>query len=152
MKGIQGQQGVQGPQGLPGAQGLQGVCICSNLFFSWEFDQLIWLYRSKEFRELQVLQELVQLEGKVLLTVTSSEMLIARSVGPTGPQGIAGSQVDMLVHCLSTLKLINGRVFKDFKALRYTTQKDHHNDVLIKKREFRVCRDHRELLGRNLHM
>ena len=69
MKGIQGQQGVQGPQGLPGAQGLQGVCICSNLFSPWESDQLIWLYRSREFRELQVLQELVQLEGKVLRTM-----------------------------------------------------------------------------------
>ena len=95
MKGIQGQQGVQGPQGLPGAQGLQGVCICSNLFSPWEFDQLIWLYRSREFRELQVLQELVQLEGEVPHTMVPSEMLTARSVGPTGPQGIAGSQVDM---------------------------------------------------------
>lgn len=95
MKGIQGQQGVQGPQGLPGAQGLQGVCICSNLFSPWEFCQLIWLYRSREFRELQVLQELVQLEGEVLRTMVPSEMLTARSVGPTGPQGIAGSQVDM---------------------------------------------------------
>jgi hypothetical protein len=56
---------------------------------------LTWLYRSKEFRELQVQWEVVQLEGEVLRTIVSSEMLTARSVGPTGPQGIVGSQVDM---------------------------------------------------------